>query len=160
VLELAALHAELNGKLALAIRVSWYDAMRLRASSDSPSSLKSVSFARRDLPSDSAGIAVSETDGARPVGSAFARRLCTDMVPLVAENVYKVWLLRDGAVVSDGFHIYRGEQLPEPDQIITVEVTLSPVPTTGPTETKSARVTRLEPGDQYPIHAAELEPEL
>jgi hypothetical protein len=77
---------------------------------------------------------------------------------MAEKNVYKVWLLRDGAPVSDGFHIYRGEQLPEPDEVITVEVTLSPVPTTGPAETKSARVTRLEPGDQYPIHATELEP--
>jgi hypothetical protein len=83
---------------------------------------------------------------------------CTDMVPATAENVYKVWLLRDDAVVSDGFHIYRGEQLPEPDEVITVEVTLSPVPTTGPAEIKTARVTRLAPGDQYPIHATELKP--
>jgi len=46
--------------------------------------------------------------------------------PVAEENVYRVWLLRDGAVVSDGFHIYRGEQLPEPDDLITIEVRSAP----------------------------------
>ncbi len=47
----------------------------------------------------------------------------------------------------DGFFVYPGE-LPESDQVITVEDQLSPV-------TVRARVTRVESDTEFPIHATE-----
>jgi hypothetical protein len=50
------------------------------------------------------------------------------MVRTVAEeNVYQVLLVHRDDGVIDGFHVYRGVSLPEPDQVISVETALSPV---------------------------------
>jgi hypothetical protein len=63
---------------------------------------------------------------------------------------------RDDRVI-DGFHVYRGTQLPAPDQVITVETALSPVAPI-PVQSCRARVTHVIPGDTFPVRAIELEP--
>jgi hypothetical protein len=54
----------------------------------------------------------------------------------------------------EGVHVYRGEELPQPGQVITVEVAQSPVP--GPAKSDRARVTRVVPGDRFPVRATLL----
>jgi len=82
------------------------------------------------------------------------------MVRAVAEeNVYKVLLVHRDENVINGFHVYRGTQLPSPDQVITVETAVSPVPLQSPGPVQSrARVTRVIPHDEFPVRAVELEP--
>jgi hypothetical protein len=70
---------------------------------------------------------------------------------------YRVLLVKSNENVIDGMHVYRGEELPEPNQVITVEVALSPVPIPGPPKTSLARVTRVVPGDKFPVRATELD---
>ena len=77
---------------------------------------------------------------------------------VVEETAYQVLLVHRDENVIDGFHVYRGVSLPEPDQIITVETALSPVPISGPAKTCRARVTHVVPDDKFPIRAVELEP--
>ncbi len=80
------------------------------------------------------------------------------MVRTVAEeNVYQVLLVHRDDRVIDGFHVYRGVSLPEPDQVISVETALSPVPVQS-VQSCRARVTRMIPNEKFPIHAIELEP--
>jgi hypothetical protein len=80
------------------------------------------------------------------------------MVPTVAEGtVYQVLLVHRDDRVIDGFHVYRGRQLPEPGQVITVETELSR-DSFQKVRSCRARVTRVIPGDKFPVRAAELEP--
>ena len=63
---------------------------------------------------------------------------------------------RDDNLV-DSVHMYRGEALPDVNQVITVETALSAVPATPPMR-RRARVTRIIPDDAFPIRAmGELE---
>jgi hypothetical protein len=64
------------------------------------------------------------------------------------ETNHGVLLVHRDENAVDGFHIYRGEHPAEPDQIITVEMALTPVPrvSPGPSQTCSALVTRVIPG--------------
>jgi hypothetical protein len=76
---------------------------------------------------------------------------------MAEENVYQVLLVHRDDNVIDGFHVYRGVSLPEPDQVITVETALSPVPVLS-VQSCRTRVTRMIPNEKFPIHAIELEP--
>jgi hypothetical protein len=73
------------------------------------------------------------------------------------ENVYQVLLVHRDENVIDGFHVYRSEQLPAADQVITVETSLSLVPFQS-VQSCRARVTRVTPNEKFSIHAIELEP--
>jgi hypothetical protein len=69
---------------------------------------------------------------------------------------YAVLLVHRDENVVEGTHVYRGEALPDVDQVITVETAVSPVP--GPPMSRRGRVTRVIPGDAFPIRAVgELE---
>jgi hypothetical protein len=48
------------------------------------------------------------------------------MVPRALEKEYPVWLVRRDQNALDDLHVYRGEQLPEPNQIITVTTKFNP----------------------------------
>jgi hypothetical protein len=76
----------------------------------------------------------------------------------VAEKEHQVLLVHQDANAVDGMHVYRAEELPEPDQVITVEVALSPAPSPGPPESGLARVTSVVPDDRFPVRATLLEP--
>ena len=65
---------------------------------------------------------------------------------------YSVRLLHGDHSLVDGMHVYRGEALPDVDQIITVESALSLVPAPPPMS-RRARVTRVIPDDAFPIRA-------
>jgi len=76
---------------------------------------------------------------------------------MAEENEYPVLLVHRDENAVDGMHVYRGEALPEPEQVITVEVTLSPVPVSEPPKTARARVTGVVPDDKFPVRATLLE---
>jgi hypothetical protein len=71
-----------------------------------------------------------------------------------------VWLVRRDQNALDDLHVYRGEQLPEPNQIITVTTKFNPAlfSPSPPVQTRSARVTGVEPDDEFPVRAMEIEP--
>jgi|GraSoiStandDraft_12_1057312.scaffolds.fasta_scaffold412839_2 hypothetical protein len=73
---------------------------------------------------------------------------------MAEETAYQVLLVHRDDNVIDGFHVYRSTQLPQADQIITVETALSLSP--GPVQSHAARVTRVVPDDKFPIRAVEL----
>jgi hypothetical protein len=77
---------------------------------------------------------------------------------VAGESVYQVLLVHRDDRVIDGFHVYRGASLPAPDQVISVETVLSPVPLPSPVQSCRARVTHVIPGDKFPVRAIELEP--
>lgn len=66
-------------------------------------------------------------------------------------RAYAVLLVHRDDNVVEGMHVYRGEALPDVDQVITVETALSPVP--APPMSRRARVTRVIPDDAFPIRA-------
>ncbi len=81
------------------------------------------------------------------------------MVRAVAEeHVYSVLLVHGDERAIDGVHVYRGERLPEPDQVITVETALNPGPLHDSAPSRRARVARVIPDDAFPVRAVELEP--
>ncbi len=71
--------------------------------------------------------------------------------------VCPVLLVRSDGRVIEGMHVYRGEELPEEDQVIMVELALASVPIPGPPKSCIARVTRVVPGDAFPVRAMQLE---
>jgi hypothetical protein len=79
--------------------------------------------------------------------------------PVDREHIYAVLLVHSDERAVDGLHVYRGERLPERDQVITVETALNPVPLHGSALRHRARVTRVIKGDAFPVRAMELEPE-
>ena len=81
------------------------------------------------------------------------------MVRAVAkEHAYPVLLVHGDGRAIDGVHVYHGERLPEPDQVITVETALNPVPLHYPAQSRLARVTRVIQDDAFPVRAVELDP--
>ena len=76
------------------------------------------------------------------------------------EKEYPVLLVRLDQNAVEGLHVYHGEQLPEPNQIITVTAKFSPVPfsPSRPVQTRRARVTGVLPDDEFPVRAMEIEP--
>lgn len=77
---------------------------------------------------------------------------------MAEQTEYPVLLVASSDRPVDGMHVYRGEELPEPDQVITVEVALSAVPIPGPAESSLARVTHVVPDDKFPVRATLIEP--
>ena len=71
---------------------------------------------------------------------------------MAEEKTYPVLLVNreSNAIIGDGLCIYRGNDLPDLDQTITVEVH-------GPPDTYRARVTEVVPDHEYPIRAVELD---
>jgi hypothetical protein len=75
-------------------------------------------------------------------------------------GVRLVWY--DEAQLQSATFVYRADQLPQEGDEITVDQvgrlertpTVSPVPP----QSRRARVTKVIPGGDYPIHAVELEP--
>jgi hypothetical protein len=67
------------------------------------------------------------------------------------EQTFRVWLVAGPANNSvDGTWVYRAEALPERKQVIEVEAVGDPG------NRRRARVSRLEPDDDFPIRATEL----
>ena len=69
-------------------------------------------------------------------------------------------LVRRDQNAVEGLHVYRGEQLPEPNQVITVTAKFSPVAfsPSRPAQSRRARVTGVLPDDKFPVRAMEIEP--
>jgi hypothetical protein len=76
---------------------------------------------------------------------------------MAEQTEYAVLLVHSDDNLVEGMHVYRGEALPAVNQVITVEVALSPVPIHGPSTNSRARVTRVVPDDKFPVHATEIE---
>jgi hypothetical protein len=66
-------------------------------------------------------------------------------------ETFRVWLMLADQIALDGFWGYRSEALPEPNDIIVVENVLKPG------DVISARVTRVTPDGDPPIHATQVE---
>jgi len=80
------------------------------------------------------------------------------MVGAVAEEtVYRVLFAARDAHLIDGVHVYRGDQLPKPDEVIVVETALTLIPLQA-VKSHRARVTQVVPEDKFPVRAVELEP--
>jgi hypothetical protein len=76
------------------------------------------------------------------------------------EKEYPVLLVLRDQNALDRLHVYHGEQLPEPNDLITVTTKFNPglFSPTPPVQTRSARVTGVVPDDEFPVRAMEIEP--
>jgi hypothetical protein len=76
------------------------------------------------------------------------------------EKEYPVLLVHRDENAVEGLHVYRGEQLPQPNQVTTVTTKLSPVPfsPSRPVQSRRARVTGVLPDHEFPVRAMEIEP--
>jgi hypothetical protein len=76
---------------------------------------------------------------------------------MAEDESYQVMLvLRDADRVVSGFFVYRGEELPEVDEVISVGLMTDVPGWFGYLSSGRARVTHLSPNDKFPIHAVEL----
>ena len=64
---------------------------------------------------------------------------------------YAVLLVHGDDSLVNGTHVYRGEALPDVDQVITVETALTPA--SAPPMSRRVRVTRVIPDDAFPVRA-------
>jgi hypothetical protein len=76
------------------------------------------------------------------------------------EREYPVLLVHCDENAVEALHVYRGEQLPEPNEVITVTTKLTPLPSSpsSPVQSCRARVTAVVPDHEFPVRAIEIEP--